>query len=40
MNGLLYVLDQLGAALQLANQRIAELEATVAALKSPQADAK
>jgi len=30
MTGLLYVLDQLGAALQLANQRITDLEAALA----------
>ncbi len=35
MNGTLYVIDQLGLALALANQRIAELEAKLADKEKP-----
>lgn len=40
MSGLLYVFDQLGAALQLANERIAELVAAKADLETRLADAE
>lgn len=40
MSGLLYVLDQLGVALQIANQRIAELEAAKADLEARLSEAE
>jgi hypothetical protein len=38
VNGLLYVIEQLGNALALANQRIGELEAELARLVEEQAE--